>query len=474
MLTAEPKAYGSSFFVATQADSPARGRLNFEVDVDVCVVGAGLAGLTAAREIARRGWSVVVLEAQSIAWNASGRNAGVVRPGFSADPAALVERVGLADAKALWALSAAGVEYVREAAQDPAMAGVALSETGWLHVSKTDNHRAMDAALNLLVGEFGATIERWPAEWVRQVLNSPRYFDALHYPLAFSLHPLNYALGLAALAEAAGARIFEDTPAVSIDPAGVRKRISTRDARVRAPHVVLAGNVHIAGLMPQFASTLVPVYGAAITTAPLLEPLSETIRFPGAVSDNARADTTYRVIDGDRLLWAGRSSVWRGKPKAHGAALGREIQRTYPQFRDVRAEYAWSALTGHTVHGMPQIGEVSPGLWLLSGFGDHGLNTTAIGGELVARAIVENDHTWRLFSNFELVWSAGRVGLAARQACYWSERARDDVANLLAQRREDKSRRAALAVATAAAAAAVPLASAGQPIAAEPNTGDTR
>jgi glycine/D-amino acid oxidase-like deaminating enzyme len=449
MLTAEPKAYGSSFFVATQADSPARARLNFEVDADVGVIGAGLAGLTAAREIARRGWSVVVLEAQSVAWNASGRNAGVVRPGFAADPAALVERVGLTDAKALWALSAAGVEYVREAAQDRAMAGVALSESGWLHVSKADNRRAMDAAIDLLAGEFGVKIERWPAEWVRQVLNSPLYFDALHYPHAFSLHPLNYALGLAALAEQAGARIFQDTPAIEIDPAGVRKRIGTRDSKVRAAHVVLAGNVHIAGLMPQFASTLTPVYSAAITTSPLGEALAEAIRFPGAVSDNATADNSYRVIDGGRLLWSGRSSVWRGRPKAYGSALIRDIRRTYPQLRDVKVEHAWTAAIGQTVHGMPQIGEVSSGLWLLSGFGDHGLNTSAIGGELVARAIVDNDHTWRLFSNFELVWAGGRAGRAARQISFWTERVRDRFISLVARRRQAKSRRAAAAAAAA-------------------------
>ena len=98
-----------------------------------------------------------------------------------------------------------------------------------------------------MAGEFGAAVEPWPADRVREALHSPRYFHGLHYPRGFSLHPLNYALGLAAAAEAAGARIFEDTPALEIDPAGVRKRVVTSHSRVRAAHVVLAGNVHIDG-----------------------------------------------------------------------------------------------------------------------------------------------------------------------------------------------------------------------------------
>ena len=118
MLTAEPKAYGSNWYAATRVEGPNRARLTVELDVDVCVIGAGLAGLTVANEVARLGWSVVVLEAQSVAWSASGRNAGVVLPGFAVGADALIERVGLEQAKALWARSEAGAEYVRNAARD--------------------------------------------------------------------------------------------------------------------------------------------------------------------------------------------------------------------------------------------------------------------------------------------------------------------------------------------------------------------
>ena len=128
MRAVNPNLYGASWYGATQIAAPPRDPLTTELDVDVCVVGAGLAGLTVAREVARRGWSVVVLESHSVAWNASGRNTGFVLPGFAADPEALVRRVGRDHARALWALSEAGAEYVRTAAQEPSMQGVALTE----------------------------------------------------------------------------------------------------------------------------------------------------------------------------------------------------------------------------------------------------------------------------------------------------------------------------------------------------------
>ena len=432
MPTKDPKAHGTTWYAATAVASPERPRLTVEVDVDVCVVGGGLAGLTVAREVARRGWSVLLLEAQRIAWNASGRNAGFVLPGFAADESALVERVGLDRARALWALSQAGAEYVRDNARD--MPGAELNEAGWLDVSTTARPDAMARRLELLTG-FGTAVEAWPAERVRQELRSSLYFDALHFPYAFSIHPLNYALGLAAAAEAAGVRIYEETPALQIDPVGVRKRIVTQDGRVRAAHVVLAGNVHLDGLAPQFEATLLPVHRSVILTEPLGRALRELIHTAGMVSDT---DNQYRVVDGDRLLWSGHSTVWPGPPRTASALL-RDIGRIYPSLRGVKTEHAWTGTVGQTVHRMPQIGEISPGLWLLSGFGGHGLNTTAMGGELLARAIVEGDTTWRMFEPFELVWAGGAIGRVTQRACYWSQRARQRV-DALARRRDGKHR----------------------------------
>ncbi|MEA2982891.1 MAG: hypothetical protein QOF09_4714 [Alphaproteobacteria bacterium] len=432
MLTAEPHAYGSNWHAATRVESPARGRLTVELDVDVCVIGAGLAGLTTAREIARLGWSVVVLEAQSIAWSASGRSTGVVLPGFAVGAEALIERVGLDQAKALWAVSEAGAEYVRNAAFD--MPDAALSETGWLHVSKTDDPRAMAREAALMAGEFGVAVEPWPADRVREALRSPRYFHGLHYPRGFSLHSLNYALGLAAAAEAAGARIFEDTPVLEIDPAGVRKRVVTSHSRVRAANVVLAGNVHLADLAPKFASTLLPVFRTTIVTAPLGDELHDAIRYPGAVGD--LTGRHHRVVDGGRrLMWSGQSAVRLGKPQRNTRKLIRQIRRTYPALGDVETGYAWIGVAGQTVHGMPQIGEVTPGLWLLGGFGGHGLNTTAMAGEIVARAIVEGDRTWQMFSPFALVWAGGAFGRAAQRVSEWSRRCRESLGTVLARRR---------------------------------------
>jgi glycine/D-amino acid oxidase-like deaminating enzyme len=426
---------GATWYAARTAGEFGRPRLTYDFDVDVCVIGGGLAGLTAARELARRGWSVAVLEAQRVAGSASGRNCGFVVPGFGVDVRRMVERVGLDRAKALWALSQMGVDYVRATIRDTAMPGVAL-QAGWLDVSKVDNGDELLAVATLLGQDFGAEIEGWPTERVRAALRSDFYFHAIHYPTAFHIDPLAYAHGLANAALAAGAVIFEDTPALAIDPVGVRKRVTTPKGRVRSPHVVLAGNTQLGALAPSLAETVLPVTGYVAVSAPLGERLGEAITYRGAVSDTRLSDFHYRVVDGDRLMWAGGAGIWPPGPARAAKRFKSAIAQIFPQLGAVEFEHAWAGVMGFSVHGVPQVGEVVPGLWLASAFGAHGLNTTAMAGDLIASAITERDDRWRLFLPYELVWAGGVLGRAAQHVGAWSRRAADDFTASLARRRE--------------------------------------
>ena len=430
----EGDSTAGSWYEATRVATPQRPRLNFDLDVDVCVIGAGLAGLTVAREVARRGWSAAVLEANRVALAASGRNTGFVLPGFQENTANMVERVGLDHTKQLWALSEQGVHYVQRTIADTSMPGVD-PVPGWLHVSKTDNGDEINTEVERLRW-IGANVEAWPTERVREALPNKRYFNALHFPGAFHIHPLNYALGLAADAEKFGARIFEDTPATAVDVVGVRKRINVPGARLRATHVVFAGNVQLGGLMPRLSATLLPITTFVLVTEPLGPILHEVVRYRGAVSDTNRADNHYRIVGGDRLQWSGRMRAWQADPRWVRRGLAADIRRNFPDLGKIEVGHLWRGTLGRAVHRMPQIGEIESGLWVVSGFGGHGLNTTAMAGELIARGIVEADPTWRLFAPYELVWAGGLLGRALAQGIYWGSQPIDRIGQGLARYRE--------------------------------------
>jgi glycine/D-amino acid oxidase-like deaminating enzyme len=408
MAMAEASPIQTPWYEASAAAAPARARLAFDFDADIVVIGGGLAGLTIAYEAAKRGNSVVLIEARRIAWNASGRNGGVVMPGFAADINEVIERVGFDNARALWQLGQDGVDYVRDLVAANAMPGVALTD-GWLQASRVETGDELIRRLQMLGEDFAVDVEGWQADKVRDALKSDQYFHAVHFPKAFHLHALNYALGLAELAEKAGVRIFEDTPAISIDPAGIRKRIVTPQARLRASHIVLAGNVHLGSPSPRLTDTLLPVWNYTAITAPLGERLTEAINYTGAVSDTDGIDH-FRIVGGDRLMWANPSTTWQADPQRFAPAIARRIHRVFRQLGRVAIDEVWASVYGQTVHGMPQIGELRPGLWIASGFGRQGINTSAMAGQLISRAMDEGDDRWRLFSPFELVWAGGPAG----------------------------------------------------------------
>jgi glycine/D-amino acid oxidase-like deaminating enzyme len=411
-----------------------RTRLSFDLDVDICVVGAGLAGLTVALEAARLGASVAVLEGRNVGWNASGNQLGTVMPGYGLPISELIERIGFEDTRELWALSKEGAEFVRAIATEEQMPGIALSE-GALDVSNVDVGDRLISQLQMLSEDFETEVEGWQVDRVRSELKTDRYFHGVYYPKAFQIDGRKYVHGLASLARRAGARIFEDTPVVSVDSSGIRKRIVTPSARLRASHIVLAGNVHLGAPLRRLSDTLLPVWRYAGVTEPLGEWLNEVIAFRGSVSDTDGIDH-FRIVDGDRLMWASPESTWGTRPRRFSGSIARRIRTIFPKLGRVAIAEVFGGATGQTVHGMPQIGQLRKGLWVASGFGRQGLNTSAMAGQLIARSILWGDERWRLFSPFELVWAGGPIGRVAGQIVGMWGRGSSATSGALARYRE--------------------------------------
>ena len=411
-----------------------RARLTFDLDADICVVGAGLAGLTVALEAARLGASVVVLEGRHVGWGASGGLLGTVMPGYNLAIKDLIARIGFEDARELWNLSKEGAEYVRAQASEQSMPGITVTE-GALEVSNVDAGDRLVGELQMLGEDFETDVEGWQIDRVRAHLKTDRYFHGIYFPKAFQVDGRKYVHGLAALARRAGARIFEDTPVVGIDASGIRKRIVTPSARLRASHIVLAGNVHLGAPSRRLSETLLPVWRYAAVTEPLGERLAEAIAFQGSVIDTDAVDH-FRIVDGDRLMWASFETTWDARPSRFASAIARRMRTIFPRLGRVPIADVWGGAIGQTVHGMPQIGQVRKGLWVASGFGRQGLGTSAMAGQLIARSILWGDERWRLFSPFELVWAGGTTGRVAGQLIGMWSRGSSDAAGALARYRE--------------------------------------
>ncbi|MBV9564651.1 MAG: FAD-binding oxidoreductase [Bradyrhizobium sp.] len=416
------------------ASQPDHARLNFDLDVDVCVVGGGLAGLTVALEAARLGAGVAVLEGRQIGWNASGHHLGTVLPGYGLPVGEVIERIGLQDTREVWSLSRQGMEFIRSIATEENMPGISLSE-GALEVSNVDAGDGLVRRLQMLNEDFGTDAEAWQVDRVRGELKTDRYFQGIHYPKAFQIDGRSYVHGLASLALRSGARIFEDTPVVGIDSSGIRKRIVTPSARLRATHIVLAGNVHLGAPLKRLSDTLLPVWRYAGLTEPLGGRLAASIAFRGSVIDSEGIDH-FRIVDGDRLLWASPETTWAGQPRRFAGAVARRIRTVFPELGRIAIAETFGGAIGQTVHGMPQVGQLRKGLWVASGFGRQGLNTSAMAGQLIARAMLWGDDRWKLFSPFELVWAGGVTGRVAGYFVGLWSRGSSAAAGALARHRE--------------------------------------
>src|ERR1700679_1560502 len=102
-------AHAASYYAASARPAPERTALAGSVDCDVCVVGGGIAGCSAALHLAERGYSVVLLEQHRIGWGASGRSGAQAIHGVASGQTKLERLIGAAAARTVWDVSVAGV-----------------------------------------------------------------------------------------------------------------------------------------------------------------------------------------------------------------------------------------------------------------------------------------------------------------------------------------------------------------------------
>jgi gamma-glutamylputrescine oxidase len=425
-------AYVETYYGPAAGAEPPRPALSGRLEADVCVVGGGLAGLTAALELARRGRKVCVVEAERIAWGASGRNGGFVSPGYSASHQTIERHVGPQDAKSLHRLSIEGAQAVA-ANLDALHVTDAGRVDGLFSTARYEATAELRARRDWLEREFDYRLEFRSRDQMQAVLSSERYYQGLYNPQGFHLNPLNYARALAREIERLGGELFEASPARGLTREGASGVVSAGGGQVRARDVVIACGGYTGGLSPRLQRSYLPIATYVMLTKPNRALISRAIRTAAAIGDGRRAGDYYRLVDGgERILWGGKITTRRTEPRRLGGLLRRSMISTYPQLAELEVDIAWSGLMAYARHLMPQIGRLEGsgrdgGLWYATAFGGHGLNTTATGGQLVAEGIAGDSDRYRLFAPFGLAWNGGLAGRGAVQGAYWAMQASDRI-----------------------------------------------
>ncbi len=415
--TATGRDHVDSYYSRSIAQGQERPALESAIETEVCVIGGGMAGLATALGLAERGRKVVLLEANRLAWGASGRNGGMVGSGYAAGRGKMVRLVGETQARELNDLSRDALALIRQRIEQYAIDCGPMAE-GKLSVSWFGAADRFGEEAEWLARVFGEQRDLWPVEKVRDIYRTKRYHEALFSPDSFTLHSLNFALGIARAAETQGAIIHEGSAVTGFDLSGDSKVLRTARGQVRADQIVFCLSGYIDGLHPVLARATLPVATYVMLTEALPpERLETAIRAPYAISDTRFAGDYYRPLPDGRILWGGRVSS-NSNPRALLATMLGDLVAVYPQLAGIRGDVAWPGTMGYAVHKMPQIGQLEPGVWYCQGFGGSGMCSTTVGGEAVAAAISGEDERIRLFEPFGLNYAGGRLGPSVAAAVY--------------------------------------------------------
>ncbi|MES2148372.1 MAG: FAD-binding oxidoreductase [Pseudomonadota bacterium] len=394
-------------------------------DSAICIVGGGFAGLATAMSLMERGeTNIVLLEAETIGFGASGRNGGFVFAGFSRSEYGVAGTVGLEAGRQLYHLTLAAVEQIRGRI---ARYGIDCDarEEGIYLANWFDDERLLDDHQRFMAESMGVEWQRLDRKQLAEQLDTRRYSGALFEPGAFHFHPLKYVQGLARALVAGGVKVHEHSKVARLAADGAGWRVCTGAGEVRAREVVICCGGYIEKLYPKLGGAVLPIATYVMVTEPLGERLQQTMRGGAAVYDNRFAFDYYRPLADTRLLWGGRISVRERSPREVSRMLYADMLKVYPQLEGTAIEHAWSGLMSYGRHRMPQLGRLPDGLWYGMGFGGHGVAPTTLGGEVLAGALRGDGVDLQRFAAWGLPSAGGPAGIFAAQLAYWYFELRD-------------------------------------------------
>lgn len=378
--------FAPSYYQATATPSPAYPPLSGEISADVCIVGAGYTGLSAAVELAEAGYRVVVLESETVGHGASGRNGGQICTGFSSGQDKIAAQLGKDDARRCFAIAEESKRLIVDR-----IARYQIDcdlRWGYLHVlpkpNRMDGLRAWKDEWDAL--GYTATHIIDQAE-LAEKLGTRAYHGALREGGAGQFHPLNYCLGLARAAAAAGGVIHEHSSAIEVDT-GAKPFVRTTHGKVNARFVIIACNAYLGRLVPKLYGKVLPVTSYIIATEPLGENRARAmIRDGEAVADTNFIVDYFRITPDTRMLFGGRASYTTMEPAHLAPDMKRSMVEIFPQLRDARIDFAWGGYIAITHNRIPDCGRLSPTAYYAHGYSGQGVALAGMYGKLMAEAV---------------------------------------------------------------------------------------
>jgi len=403
-------AYPDSWYAATCDPLPPFAPLKGETRADVCIVGGGYTGLSAALHLAEAGLDVVLLEAHRVGFGASGRNGGQLGSGQRMDQVGLEKLMGDDAARQLWDLAEEAKVLVRDLVARHGIDCHLKPGVAWTGSSGSEVDELHRYAAHLSDRYGYDRIETLDAAACHALCPSPDYKGGMLDMGAGHLHPLRFALGLAQAAQKAGARIFETSHVHHIER-GAQAVVQTDAGRVRADHVILAANGYLGGLDGGVASRVMPINNFIVATEPLGDRAAEVLSRDVAVADGRFVVNYFRLSHDKRLLFGGGESYGYRFPDDIRAVVSKPMLRVFPHLRDVPLDYAWGGTLAITMKRMPYLARLAPNMLSASGYSGHGVGTAVHAGKLMAQAIQGQAEGFDLMASVPAPRFPGGAGL---------------------------------------------------------------